>query len=229
MPTGVYPRPMTRGTEKLIKLIIRRYLMGFTTYQVSDSLKISQSSVCKWLRFSGVPRRKRSDYYKGAEATFWSKVNKRGPIPAHCPELGRCWIWTAGKDKDGYGQFHYRNEKDESINIRAHRFSYRLAFGELSDSKPCVCHHCDNPACIRPIHLFAGSNLDNDRDKDQKGRRPLGEDSARAKFTNAQVLQIRKLYSSGKMNQRELGERFGASQLTISRIVRKINYKEEAA
>ena len=36
-------------------------------------------------------------------ARFWSKVDKNGPVPAHCPELGPCWVWT-GEKRKGYGR-----------------------------------------------------------------------------------------------------------------------------
>jgi hypothetical protein len=35
---------------------------------------------------------------------FWAKVDKNGPIPAYRPDLGPCWLWTASKRADGYGQ-----------------------------------------------------------------------------------------------------------------------------
>lgn len=54
--------------------------------------------------------------------------------------------------------------------VYAHRFSYALAFGNIPD-EIVICHRCDNPACVRPDHLFAGTQKDNLHDMTVKGRR----------------------------------------------------------
>ena len=86
---------------------------------------------------------------------FWNKVDKSGA----------CWEWTASKDKDGYGLFHFNRKQ-----VRAHRFAFGL------DNIPkgmAVCHTCDNPGCVNPDHLFLGTNLDNTQDMISKGRNTL--------------------------------------------------------
>lgn len=77
-----------------------------------------------------------------------------------------CWEWTAGKNSDGYGNFNY-NKK----TIRAHRASYLMHKGEIPKGIM-VCHHCDNPPCVNPEHLFLGTAKDNDQDSRTKGRQP---------------------------------------------------------
>ena len=79
------------------------------------------------------------------------------------PNTG-CVLWTANSDKNGYGKIYY-NKK----HWRAHRLSYYLNKGEISESLQ-VCHQCDTPACINPQHLFLGTNKDNMIDKVKKGR-----------------------------------------------------------
>jgi len=89
---------------------------------------------------------------------FWSKVRiARG-----------CWHWTAWRDKDGYGQFSITKTSRE----QAHRFAYMVARGPVGDNY--VLHRCDNPSCVRPSHLFLGTQRDNIADMDAKGRRAVG-------------------------------------------------------
>lgn len=88
------------------------------------------------------------------KANFWSKVNTEG----------ECWNWIASKFKFGYGQF-YINGK----NLYAHRVSYVIQNGSIPKGL-FVCHKCDNPSCVRPSHLFLGSQLENVLDMVKKGR-----------------------------------------------------------
>lgn len=99
---------------------------------------------------------------------FWKKVNKDGPIPTHCPELGNCWIWTRFLDPRGYGRFGIDNKRQRSI--LAHRVSWFLAYGAWP--VPNALHKCDNPSCVRPSHLFQGTHADNSQDALRKGRLP---------------------------------------------------------
>ncbi len=84
---------------------------------------------------------------------FWNKVYK----------TDTCWLWTAAKDKDGYGFF-----KVNQVMTKAHRMAYELAFGNF-DKALFVCHSCDIPSCVNPKHLFLGTITDNNRDCTAKG------------------------------------------------------------
>jgi HNH endonuclease len=103
---------------------------------------------------------------------FWAKVNKDGPIPKHCPELGACWLWTASLRNKGYGAFSYRYA-GQCVQARAHRFSWELAYGAIPDGL-CVLHRCDTPACVNPHHLWIGTKAENNADMQQKGRKVSG-------------------------------------------------------
>lgn len=78
-----------------------------------------------------------------------------------------CWEFTGPRDKDGYGETPPL--KGGNGCVRAHRVAWEIAFGPIPAGMQ-VCHHCDNPPCNEPTHLFLGTTQDNTRDRDLKGR-----------------------------------------------------------
>jgi len=118
---------------------------------------------------------------------FWSKVNKA--------DNNSCWEWTAGRQVSGYGRIGIKGK----LYI-ASRIAYALHYGECPAHLHC-CHKCDNPPCVNPYHLFLGTDLDNARDKESKGRvkHARGErNGGGGKLTEAQVMQIRGLLAEGR-------------------------------
>lgn len=83
-----------------------------------------------------------------------------------------CLEWKGNRDKDGYGLV-----KVGSQNVRAHRRMYELWYGVELKPGEVILHSCDNPSCFNPLHLSAGTMLDNVRDMDAKGRRVNAESS----------------------------------------------------
>jgi hypothetical protein len=151
---------------------------------------------------------------------FWSKVNKK--------EEDECWEWQAGRDNHGYGQV----VKSYSIDRRtrkAHRVSWELTSGKIPDGM-CVLHTCDNPPCVNPSHLFLGTQRDNVRDCEIKGRKtnpPIrnGEDNNHSRFTVEQVREIRERYSKGDVSQASLAREYGTSYNAIWCIVNRKTWR----
>lgn len=112
-------------------------------------------------------------------ARFWAKVDVKSN--------NECWNWTASKNGDGYGTFGIKG------NIRgAHRIAYEDTFGKLGPGLV-VRHKCDNRACCNPAHMERGTQLDNIRDRCERGRsnRPKGSRNGRTNLTEDQVREIR--------------------------------------
>jgi HNH endonuclease len=86
---------------------------------------------------------------------------------------GDCWIYTGGKDKDGYGQVHCAKTAKELEVTRAHQMAYKTWVDDYEKGLM-VCHTCDNPSCCNPKHLFVGTALDNNKDMNNKGRNVSG-------------------------------------------------------
>lgn len=105
----------------------------------------------------------KNEIEKAVEARFWAKVDKNGPVPAHMPNLGKCWVWKGSTKGYGYGQFYCPK------SVKAHRYSWGIHNSKVS-SKIFVLHRCDNRLCVNPSHLFLGNNSDNMRDCAKKKR-----------------------------------------------------------
>ena len=145
-----------------------------------------------------------------------------------------CWNWKYGKTGKGYGA-HWENGKTHLV----HRISYKLYIGPIAQGI-FVCHHCDNPSCCNPKHLFLGTCKDNLQDAAKKGRMATGDRHGsrlyperyqrgithyKAILTEEDVLEIRQLREEKHLLYRVLGNMFGVDFTTIYDIVKRRSWK----
>jgi hypothetical protein len=128
------------------------------------------------------------------------------------PETG-CWEWQLSCLPGGYGQTGACKTEH-----RVHRLAF-LAFKGPIPAGGVVRHRCHNRPCCNPKHLLLGTHQDN-TDDTKRDQRSLGHQT----LTAPQVKQIRRLLAKGKHAQREIGEMFGVSQVTISRVKLGVNH-----
>lgn len=154
-------------------------------------------------------------------ARFESKIDTAGPTVRD--ELSPCWMWMGTRQRRGsgalsYGVFVVR----KPVSILAHRFSMLLCDGGLAGGV--VAHRCDNPACVRQDHLFAGTQAENLADMRAKGRAyfnrfKAGTSHPNAKITHEIAAEIRRLRGEG-LSLARIGERVGLNASTVHDIVR---------
>lgn len=154
-------------------------------------------------------------------ASFWLNVDRSDP--------NGCWEWTGRRKPAGYGSLFIRGK-----NLVAHRVAWRLVCGPIPPGM-FICHHCDNPPCCNPDHLFIGTARDNVRDAIAKGRKDYkggwpgivryGEHNYTARLTRNDVQTIRKRYIKGNITYQQLADEYG---VTIGHIGRIINRQQWA-
>ena len=150
---------------------------------------------------------------------FWKRVNKNGPIPKHNPSLGNCWVWTSPPlNKKGYGSIWPGLSKNH--HVRAHVARWILHFGPVPHGM-CVCHHCDNTACVRGKHLWLGTIADNLEDMTKKLRRANGERHGMHILTSSDVIIIRELYRQGGVSMTDIANHFGVTLGAVWPIIRR--------
>ena len=132
-----------------------------------------------------------------------------------------CWEWPGKRDRSGYGCLRAQMQ-----HLRAHRVSYILYHGPIPDGL-WVLHHCDNPPCCNPAHLWLGTNAENTADKMRKGRHRslLGEANPISKITAENVAFIRA--QRGKVSQESLAQMFNMTQTNIGAIQRGKSWKAQ--
>ena len=163
---------------------------------------------------------------------FWSNVHK----------TDGCWMWMGNKNELGYGISSINHR-----NFKAHRVSWFIHHHNLPE-RMCVLHRCDNPPCVNPAHLWIGTMKDNTDDMVRKGRSgpanhpetlrrgdnhyrhihpelSFGERNPAHKLIEAQVIEIRKRYSSEGISQSALAREYGVHPHSVCLIVHRKAWK----
>lgn len=135
-----------------------------------------------------------------------------------------CLIWTGSRTAKGYGNFGIGQH-----SYYAHRTSLAMHLGRPLREGAWACHHCDNPPCFEPTHLYEGDRQSNHRDAFERGRLRGARGAAhhRAKLTEADVLEIRRLRALGARIQ-PLADQYGLANRTISAIALRRIWKHVA-
>ncbi|MFA5943197.1 MAG: HNH endonuclease signature motif containing protein [Candidatus Thermoplasmatota archaeon] len=121
--------------------------------------------------------------------------------------------------------------------VKVHRLSWELANGPIPPGLNAL-HHCDNPPCVNPAHLFLGTQAENVRDMEAKGRayhpcgarngrftkpgsNPRGERNGQSKLTEIGVREIRDSVAIRGESRVAVALRFGVSAGLVGQIVRR--------
>ena len=163
---------------------------------------------------------KRVHARKGApwQERFWLRVR--------VGNVSECWEWQGSRGPHGHGAV-----RRDGKHIRATAIAWFLFHGEWPPEGMDICHHCDNPPCVNPAHLFIGTAKDNMQDAIRKGRfkflRPRpGEHNNNAKLTWASVAEIRERYSAGE-NISQLSRAFRVARSTLREVVNGRNWRND--
>ena len=148
---------------------------------------------------------------------FWSKVEDVSFLSDE-----DCWSWIGNRNSAGYGMLSVRDK-----GKLATRISYWLHVDMCQSTllnfngNNMVCHHCDNPACINPHHLFVGTRRANMQDAKRKNRIKAGNRHWNVKLTEDVVTAIRKEYQPYKNSQAILAAKYGVSKTGIQSILER--------
>ncbi len=152
---------------------------------------------------------------------FWEKVDVQGSDD--------CWEWLGYKGgSSGYGQIGVDGKTQYATHVL-----FKVRHGYWPPKGRTANHHCDNPGCLNPRHLYLGTQKSNMCDKVKRGRESHlngaqnGEQNGHAKLTMSQVKEIRKQAAKCGVTQKQLGHMFRVSRSTISAIVTGRNWNSD--
>ena len=136
-----------------------------------------------------------------------------------------CWIWLGSTHhRSGHGEFFVSKERGK---VPAHTFAIELATGKPCPADMEGCHHCDNPPCCNPAHLYYGTRQQNVDDMWARGRGLRGSRRPEALLTEGAALAIRHRYAGGE-SAFSLSKEFGTSEACVYDVVAGRTWKHVA-
>ncbi len=157
---------------------------------------------------------------------------KRAPIDQRFwryvqPAGDGCWHWQGAVNESGYGVIGRAGRGKGQV--KAHRLSYEIATGVHLRQDQLVCHHCDNPRCVNPAHLFIGTHRDNSHDCWSKGRaspppRRQGSKNRSAKLDEGLIPEVFRLRSLG-LTTYQIADVFGIGRSAICDVLKRKTWR----
>lgn len=205
----------TKITESQAVEIYNRVLSGESRRSVSSSFVIGHNTMANILNGTLFPHLNLEPIiYKGLNVMSRYKPMLERLMERTVKNIDSgCWEWVGSVNEDGYGRF-----KSKDKTRRVHRVSYEVHVGPIPAGLQ-VLHHCDNPRCINPDHLFIGTHDDNMRDRDAKLRMARGSSIGGAKITEDLAVDIVSSFNSGE-KVRDISSRIDMKKQTIRAVIR---------
>jgi hypothetical protein len=155
------------------------------------------------------------------EERWWPKVIKG--------DVSDCWIFAGALGRGGYGEFWDGESTDNPRSVGSHRWSYMKFVGPIPDGLD-VLHHCDNPPCVNPSHLWVGTHAENMKDAVQKNRfqgpNAGGRHLSTCIMSWEKVREMRARFARGGVSRRELADEFGVEYSGTCKILKGTMWPE---
>jgi hypothetical protein len=143
------------------------------------------------------------------EKRFWDKV-----------KIGEgCWEWQACRDDFGYGVL--KKEGKPKRTQRAHIIAWTRIYKQELPKGMCVLHHCDNPGCVKEDHLYVGTRIENNFDKEIRNRGKKRENHPFSKFKWEEICMMRKIWQTGLFKISRFAKAYGINHSHMRAIVDK--------
>ena len=196
----------------------------YSKFRLKVALVLSVCQFCKkTLRLNKRKFKRDNNFCSRKHWYLWKISNRKNRFFSRLVKSKHCWNWIGTLDKAGYAIFQVRDKKNGAIG-KAARFSYTLHHGKIPKGLH-ILHSCDNPKCVNPKHLRAGTEQDNANDRVLRGRSLVGEMVSSCKLSEEKVSMIRSIYASNKVTQEAISNRFKVTQSTISNIILRDTWK----
>lgn len=160
------------------------------------------------------------------------RTRKRAPLDQRFwryvqPSGEGCWHWQGAVNEHGYGVIG-RAGRGTGL-VKAHRLAYEIATGRQLRRDQLVCHHCDNPRCVNPDHLFVGTHRDNWNDMHRKGRgspppQLLGSKNPSAKLSEGRIPEVFRLRALG-LTTHQIADVFGISRTSVCAVLNRKTWR----